>query len=50
MNETLKFCKVRKVKSPVRAHPEDAGIDFYIPTSLKAEDIKMEVTKDIVYV
>lgn len=32
--ETLKYCKVRKVKSINRAHPEDAGIDFYIPEDI----------------
>lgn len=29
--EMLKFCKVRDVKAPGKAHPEDAGFDFYIP-------------------
>ena len=29
--EQLKFCKVREVKSPTKAHSNDAGIDFYIP-------------------
>ncbi len=32
--ETLRYCKVREVKSPVRAHEFDAGIDFFVPTSL----------------
>ena len=32
--ETLKYCKVRKVKSIARAHVDDAGIDFYIPEDL----------------
>ena len=27
----LYFCKVRDVKSPVKAHPFDAGFDFFIP-------------------
>jgi dUTPase len=27
----MKFTKTRKVKSPLRANPTDAGIDFYIP-------------------
>lgn len=30
----LRFTKVRDVKSPVRANPGDAGIDFYIPYRL----------------
>lgn len=29
--DTLKFCKVRDVKAPGKAHPEDAGFDFFIP-------------------
>lgn len=28
---TLKFTKTKEVKSPVRAHPTDAGIDFFVP-------------------
>lgn len=28
---TLKYAKVRQVKSPIRAHQSDAGIDFFIP-------------------
>lgn len=27
----LRYSKVRDVKDPFRAHPEDAGIDFFIP-------------------
>lgn len=27
----LYFCKVRDVKSPAKAHPFDAGFDFFIP-------------------
>jgi dUTP pyrophosphatase len=27
----MKYTKVRNVKDPERAHPGDAGIDFYIP-------------------
>ena len=27
----LKFAKIRKVKSPIRGHSLDAGIDFFIP-------------------
>lgn len=30
-NDRLYFCKVRDVKSPVKAHPFDAGFDFFIP-------------------
>jgi dUTP pyrophosphatase len=28
----MRFCKIREVKSPTRANPGDAGIDFFIPT------------------
>lgn len=38
--ETLKYCKVREVKSPCRAHETDAGIDFYVPSSLTMDDMK----------
>lgn len=47
MSEKLKFCKVRNVKSPNRAHADDAGIDFYFPEDLTVEVFKSkcEVTK-----
>ena len=31
----LKFTKTRDVKSPVRAHPTDAGIDFFVPNDFE---------------
>ena len=31
--DVLKFVKIRDVKSPSRAHFNDAGIDFFIPNS-----------------
>lgn len=31
MNDTIKFLKIRDVKSPGRAYDFDAGIDFYVP-------------------
>ena len=40
MNQTLKYCRVRKVKNPNRAHPFDAGIDFYVPEDLTADTMK----------
>jgi len=45
---TLKYCKVREVKSPCRAHPQDAGIDFYVPMDLTVEAMapKFETTGD----
>jgi dUTP pyrophosphatase len=27
----LRYSKIREVKSPLRGHPTDAGIDFFIP-------------------
>ena len=46
--ETLKYCKVREVKSPNRANAYDAGIDFYIPTDLDVDTFnsKCDVTKN----
>jgi dUTPase len=32
MTDTIKFLKIRDVKSPSRAHDFDAGIDFFVPT------------------
>jgi dUTPase len=32
MTDTIKFLKIRDVKSPSRAYDYDAGIDFFVPT------------------
>lgn len=37
MNE-LRYCKTRKVNSPMRAYEETAGIDLYVP-----EDLELDV-------
>jgi len=37
--ETLQYCKIRKVKSPARAHSTDAGIDFYVPEDISLEEM-----------
>lgn len=53
----LAFCKIRKVKSPTRAHEFDAGIDFFVPEDLTTEvmvkkceitgcDVEMELAED----
>ena len=44
----LKYTKVRKVKSPNRAHPFDAGIDLYVPEDLTYDTMKskLEVVKE----
>ena len=35
----FRFIKVREVVSPNRANPNDAGLDFYVPTNLTSEDL-----------
>lgn len=35
----FRFIKVREVVSPNRANPNDAGLDFYVPTDLTVDDI-----------
>ena len=39
MGNTIRFCKVRDVKDPQRAHPTDAGIDFFVPRFTSDADI-----------
>lgn len=34
----MKYCKVRDVKSPVRAHADDAGIDFFVPRGIPEKE------------
>ena len=41
--QTMKYTKVRKVKSPTRAHLTDAGIDFFVPEDLTPEVIDEKV-------
>ena len=38
--ETIKYCKVRDVKSPCRAHSTDAGIDFFVPFGISLDTMK----------
>ena len=38
--ETLKYTKVREVKSPIRAHEFDAGLDFFVPSNLTLKDMQ----------
>lgn len=38
--ETLKYCKVRRVKSPARAHATDAGLDWFVPEDLAVEEMQ----------
>ena len=47
MSSTLKFCKIREVKSPVRGTPVAAGIDFFVPEDLTEEVMqqKFNITK-----
>lgn len=46
MSGTLRFCKVRDVKSPVRGTAVAAGVDFFVPEDLTREvmDEKFNVT------
>lgn len=43
----FRFIKVREVISPNRANPNDAGLDFYVPTSLIPMDIISSNKDDI---
>ena len=36
----MKFAKVRDVKTPTRANPTDAGIDFFIPNDMPVHEIR----------
>jgi len=35
MTNEIKFSKVRDVKSPIRGHDTDAGIDFFVPNHIE---------------
>lgn len=37
--EKLKFAKIRDVKDPCRAHPTDAGIDFFVPNDFNETEV-----------
>ena len=39
IDTTLRFSKIRNVKSPYRAHPTDAGIDFFVPDDFPKTEI-----------
>ncbi len=39
-NKELIFTKTTKVKSPVRGHETDAGIDFFVPDDFKKTSLK----------
>ena len=40
--ETLKYCKVRDVKSPNRGTTKSAGLDFYVPSSIDKNIIELK--------
>ena len=43
MHIKIKFEKIRDVKSPEKAHSDDAGFDFFIPNDIEnIEDYKLE--------
>lgn len=52
MTDKLLFSKTRDVKSPVRAHATDAGIDFFLPNEFIQEDIQhsFEVTGTHIFI
>lgn len=35
----MKFTKTKDVKSPVRAHPTDAGLDFFVPNDFEPVEL-----------
>lgn len=39
MSDKLLFSKLRNVKSPIRAHDSDAGIDFFVPEDINQDDL-----------
>ena len=43
----FRFIKVREVVSPNRANPNDAGLDFYVPTNLYPEHINAKNEFDL---
>lgn len=44
--ETLRYTKVREVKSPVRGTSKAAGVDFFVPSNIDADTMnaKCEIT------
>ena len=36
----MKFSKVRDVKTPTRANPTDAGIDFFVPNDMVVTELR----------
>lgn len=48
MSNNLRYTKVRNVKSPVRGHKTDAGIDLFIPEDLSYNEMeeKFKITND----
>ena len=38
--QVFRFCKIRDVMSPSRAHQYDAGIDFYVPADYKSDGVQ----------
>lgn len=52
MSDKLLFSKLRSVKSPIRAHETDAGIDFFLPDEFTNDDIQhsFEATKTHIFI
>ena len=51
-NEPLLFTRIREVKKPTKAHPTDAGIDFFVPDAKAWDDdfckMVMEYSRNVV--
>lgn len=43
--DKLRFIKTREVKSPCRAHTDDAGVDFFVPSDIKYEEFEDRLDK-----
>lgn len=44
-NQSLVFTRIREVKKPIKAHPTDAGIDFFVPDKKAWDDDFKETVK-----
>ena len=45
VNDIMLFTRIREVKSPTKAHPTDAGIDFFVPDAKAWNDDFKETVK-----
>ena len=47
MDNTLKYCRIRKVKCPARGTPVAGGIDFFVPEDIDVDTFssKCDISK-----